>query len=250
MKKTTSPYLYEYPTLQAGVLVERRKRFFADIELPSGEIVTAHCPNTGPMTGVCQIGNLVQISTISNNPKRKLAYTWELIQVHDNKKPVWVGVNTSLPNHLVKLALEKKLFPALGAYGEIKKEVVYGAEGKSRVDFCLLPVDDKSSQKIYLEVKNTTWCQGSLALFPDTVTTRGHKHLQELMAVVEAGHRAVCLYLINRGDCDRFAPGDRADKKYGELLRQAYKMGVQILPCRFDISPQGVQYLGLAELVL
>jgi sugar fermentation stimulation protein A len=123
-------WLYNYPPLYSGILLKRYKRFFADIQLDSGEIVTAHCPNTGPMTGVSTLGSAVQISK-SDNQERKLAYTLELIQVHDNQ-PTWVGVNTMLPNRIVKLALAKNLFPELGNYSQIKGEVVYGQDKKSR----------------------------------------------------------------------------------------------------------------------
>jgi sugar fermentation stimulation protein A len=237
-------YLYQYPTLYPGVLLKRYKRFFADVELSSGEIVTAHCPNTGPMTGVYIPGNPVLLSQ-SNNPKRKLAYTWELIKV-DDIQPTWVGVNTGLPNKIIKLALEKHLFPELANYTQVKPEVVYGKDNKSRVDF-FLSADNTPS--IYLEVKNTTWVNGSLALFPDTETTRGQKHLQELMDLLP-DTRAVMLYFINRGDSTEFAPGDTADPKYGNLLRKAVQLGLEVLPCRFDITPEGVRYLGLAPLIL
>ncbi|MCC5639136.1 DNA/RNA nuclease SfsA [Nostoc sp. CHAB 5844] len=236
-------WLYRYPTLYPGVLLKRYKRFFADVQLADGQIVTAHCPNTGPMTGVSTPGSLVQLSK-SDNPNRKLAYTLELIQVHDNE-PTWVGVNTALPNRIVKLALAKYLFPELGNYNHIKGEVVYGLDNKSRVDFFLTGSDAELS--IYLEVKNTTWAQGTLALFPDTETTRGQKHLRELMARLPLT-RAVMLYFINRGDCIEFAPGDSKDPVYGQLLRQAIALGLEVLPCRFDISPQGIRYLGLAKL--
>ncbi|MEA5581230.1 DNA/RNA nuclease SfsA [Nodularia harveyana UHCC-0300] len=238
-------WLYRYPTLYSGKLLKRYKRFFADVQLDSGEIVTAHCPNTGPMTGVSTIGSAVQISA-SDNPKRKLAYTLELIQVDDHQ-PTWVGVNTMLPNRIVKLALTKHLFPELGEYSQIKSEVVYGEDKKSRVDFYLTGEDNQSP--IYLEVKNTTWAQGTLALFPDTETTRGQKHLRELTALLPQT-RAVMLYFINRGDCTEFAPGDLTDPVYGQLLRNAIAQGLEILPCRFNISPEGIQYLGLAQLKL
>jgi sugar fermentation stimulation protein A len=236
-------WLYHYPPLTSGILLKRYKRFFADVQLDTGEIVTAHCPNTGPMTGVSTIGSAVQLS-YSDNPKRKLSYTLELIQVDDNY-PTWVGVNTILPNRIVKLALTKHLFPELGEYTEIKSEVVYGEDKKSRVDFYL--TSDNGKPPIYLEVKNTTWAQGKLALFPDTETTRGQKHLRELTALLPQT-RAVMLYFINRGDCTEFAPGDITDPIYGKLLRNAIAQGLEILPCRFDISPQGIRYLGLAQL--
>jgi sugar fermentation stimulation protein A len=234
-------WLYRYPPLYPGILLRRYKRFFADIQLVSGEVVTAHCPNTGPMTGVSTPGSAVQLSK-SDNLKRKLAYTLELIQVHDNE-PTWVGVNTILPNRVVKLALAKYLFPELGDYSQIKSEVVYGQDRKSRVDFFLTSSDE---EPIYLEVKNTTWAQGNLALFPDTETTRGQKHLRELMALLPLA-RAVMLYFINRSDCLEFAPGDTTDPMYGKLLRDAIALGLEVLPCRFDISPEGIRYLGLAK---
>ena len=236
-------WLYNYPTLYPGILLKRYKRFFADVQLDSGEVVTAHCPNTGTMTGVSTIGSAVQISK-SDNPNRKLAYTLELIQVNDNQT-AWVGVNTALPNRVIKLALEKRLFPELGEYEQVKGEVVYGKDRKSRIDFYL--TGSAEERPIYLEVKNTTWCQGTLALFPDTETTRGQKHLRELMEVLPAS-RSVMLYFINRGDCVEFAPGDTTDPVYGQLLREAIKLGLEVLPCRSDISPEGIRYLGLAKL--
>ncbi|MFM7364016.1 MAG: DNA/RNA nuclease SfsA [Cuspidothrix sp.] len=236
-------YLYSYPELYPGILLKRYKRFFADVQLESGEVVTAHCPNTGPMTGVSTVRSSVQVSR-SDNPQRKLAYTLELIQVN-NPISTWVGVNTALPNRVIKLALDKYLFPELGEYEQVKGEVVYGKNRKSRVDFYLTGSGEQ--RPIFLEVKNTTWSQGNLALFPDTETTRGQKHLQELMAVLPQS-RAVMLYFINRGDCPEFAPGDRTDPIYGKLLREAIELGLEVLPCRFDISPKGIRYLGLAQL--
>lgn len=236
-------FVYQYPQLHPGILLRRYKRFFADIELATGEVVTAHCPNTGPMTGICIPGNVVYVSE-SNNPKRKLRYTWELIQVNDTQ-PTWVGVNTSLPNRVTNLVLMEKLIPELGAYQQIRYEVPYGQDGKSRIDFLL----EGGPRPIYVEVKNTTWVNGTLALFPDTVTTRGQKHLRELMALRPQAD-AVMLYFINRNDCWSFAPGDQADPVYGQLLRQAIACGVNVLPCRFDVSPEGIRYLGLAELTL
>lgn len=236
-------WLYHYPPLYPGILLKRYKRFFADIELATGEVVTAHCPNTGPMTGICTPGGLVQVSH-SDSPTRKLAYTWEMIQVSDNE-PTWVGINTALPNRVVKLALEKSLFPELGSYSQIRFEVPYGQDKKSRVDFLLNGSD--LERPIYIEVKSTTWASERLALFPDTETTRGQKHLRELVALIPQA-RAVMLYFINRGDCTHFAPGDSRDHVYGKLLRDAIALGLEVLPCRFEITPTGVRYLGLSEL--
>lgn len=237
--------IYQYPPLHAGTLLTRYKRFFADVQLDSGEIVAAHCPNTGPMTGICIPGNRVQLSH-HPSPTRKLAYTWEMIEVHDNGYPVWVGVNMGLPNRITKLVLQQHLLPELGAYSGIRFEVPYGQE-KSRIDFLLTGADQE--RPIYLEVKSTTWVKQTLALFPDTVTTRGQKHIRELAALLPEA-RTVMLYFINRGDCDRFSPGDSADPQYGKLLRDAIAHGLKVLPCRFNVTPEGIDYLGLAELII
>lgn len=235
-------WCYRLPPLYGGTLLKRYKRFLADIELDTGEIITAHCPNTGPMTGICHIGGRVMVSR-SDNPKRKLAYTWELAEVHDTV-PTWVGTNTALPNRVIKSALAAHLFPELGLYDKMRSEVKYGIDGKSRIDFLLQSEDDRP---IYVEVKSTTWAQDTLALFPDTVTTRGQKHLRE-MTQLRPTVRAVMLYFINRGDCTTFSPGDAADPTYGLLLREAIAAGVEVLPCRFAITPKKIQYLGLAHL--
>jgi sugar fermentation stimulation protein A len=277
--------VYSFPPLSAGKLVKRYKRFFADIELENGEIVTAHCANTGPMTGICEPGSKVYISH-SNDPKRKLKYSWELIEVDQTL----VGINTSLPNKVIGAMLEQRLLADLEPYTSYKGEVKYGKE-KSRIDFLLT----SATVQTYVEIKNTTWSKGSLALFPDTVTTRGQKHLRELIAVIDSTDsknssdrhandtnpenaeadlplfktaqtstaprvtktatdpkttKAALIYFINRHDCDRFAPGDAADPEYGRLFREAIDHGVLVLPCRFQLSPQGVKYLGLAEIVI
>jgi sugar fermentation stimulation protein A len=235
--------IYTYPPLLEGKLIRRYKRFFADIELTTGEVITAHCPNTGPMTSVCVIGNRVMVSK-SDSKTRKLAYTWELIEVHDNDRPVWCGVNTGLPNKVTQAAIEQKVIPELSDYTSLRSEVPYGQE-KSRIDLLL----ETTHKPIYIEVKNTTWTNGTLALFPDTVTTRGQKHIRELAGLLPEA-RAVMLYFINRGDCDRFSPGDDRDPKYGKLLREAVAAGLEVLPCRFEVTPEGISYVGLAELIL
>jgi sugar fermentation stimulation protein A len=237
---------YPFPPLLSGILVQRYKRFFADITLDTGETVVAHCPNTGPMTGIYRPGNRVWVSP-NDDPKRKLKYTWELIELQEEgaEQPVLVGVNTALPNRVIRRALEQHWLPEMGEYGTVQPEVKYGQDGGSRIDF-LLKGEGKPT---YVEVKNTTWTAGSLALFPDTVTTRGQKHLREMTLLVPQ-ERAVMLYFINRSDCEAFSPGDERDPEYGRLLRSAVAAGVEVLPCRFAVSTAGVEYLGLAELRL
>lgn len=234
-------WLYHYPPLLSGRLLRRYKRFFADIQLDSGQVITAHCPNTGPMTGISTPESPVQVS-VSDNPRRKLPYTWEMIQVAE-PQPTWVGVNTQVPNRVVRALLEQRQLTQLGDYQQIRAEVPYGQE-KSRVDFLL---EGEAILPTYVEVKSATWAAGKRALFPDTVTTRGQKHIRELQALLPAA-RGYLLYFINRGDCLEFAPGDQADPTYGQLLRLAIAAGIEILPCRFEITPTGIQYLGLATL--
>ncbi|NER79718.1 MAG: DNA/RNA nuclease SfsA [Leptolyngbya sp. SIO1D8] len=235
---------YPFPQLYPGTLIKRYKRFLADIKLESGDVITAHCPNTGPMTGICHIGGRVMVSH-NPSPKRKLAYTWELSEVNDTV-PTWVGSNTALPNRVIKSVLEARIIPELSNYTTLKSEVKYGRDRKSRIDFLLQGEDQKP---IYIEVKNTTWAKETVALFPDTVTTRGQKHLRELTELLPDA-RAVMLYFINRGDCDVFAPGDEADPVYGELLRAAVEKGLEVFPCRFEITPEQLRYVGLAKLQL
>ncbi|MEL6262183.1 MAG: DNA/RNA nuclease SfsA [Cyanobacteria bacterium J06626_6] len=245
----STEWFYRYPELLQGKLIKRYKRFLADIELDTGDRITAHCPNTGPMTGVCHIGSPVMVSR-STNPKRKLKYTWELIAVPDARDPrklIWVSINTALPNRVMQSALERRLFSELGNYETIKPEVPYGTNNKSRIDFLL--TGTPNNKPIYVEVKNTTWATGTRALFPDTVTTRGQKHLRELVNLIPDA-RSVMVYFISREDCNEFSPGDGSDPLYGDLLRQAKDQGVEILPLRFQIAPDGIRYQGKVTLVL
>ncbi len=241
------------PVLQTGPLVEgvlrkRYKRFLADVELDDGRTVTAHCPNTGPMTGVLLPGGRVRLRH-DPSPSRKLAWTWEQaeVQAHGGGA-VWVGVNTALPNHLVRATIEAGcLEPWLGPIDGIRAEVPYGEGRRSRIDLLLTPSAEAADPRsIYLEVKNTTWSDGDLALFPDTVTERGQKHLQELTALLP-GTRAVLVPCLSRSDVTRFAPGDRADPRYGELFRAALKAGVEVLPCRYRFDGDAIRFLGVAS---
>jgi sugar fermentation stimulation protein A len=236
--------------LRDGVLLKRYKRFLADVRLDSGEEVTAHCPNTGPMTGVLIPGGRVRLRH-DPSPTRKLAWTWEQAEVPGaGGEPVWVGVNTALPNRLVRATIEAGwLEPWLGPITAIRAEVPYGEGRRSRIDLLLTPAEGAVDPRpIYVEVKNTTWSDGDLALFPDTVTERGQKHLQELTALLPAA-RAVLVPCLARGDVSRFAPGDRADARYGELFRTALRAGVEVLPCRYGFSAAAVRWLGLATVV-
>ena len=241
--------------LVEGVLLKRYKRFLADVELADGQVVTVHCANTGPMTGVLHPGGRVRLRH-APSPTRKLAWTWEQAETTGaDGAPVWVGINTALPNRLVRATIEAGcLEPWLGPIAAIRAEVPYGEGRRSRIDLLLSPgpgpdgAPPADPRPIYVEVKNTTWSEGDLALFPDTVTERGQKHLLELAALLPTA-RAVLLPCLSRADVSRFAPGDTADPRYGELFRQALAAGVEVLPCIFEFSGEAVHWLGLASVL-
>ena len=218
--------------LLAARLSKRYKRFLADVILDDGTPLTAHCPNTGSMLG-CQIpGSRVWLSR-SDNPKRKYAHTWELVEVDGG---ALVGINTGRANALVREAIESGLISELAGYEEIRPEVRYGNEN-SRVDFLLT---GKCGQ-CYVEVKNVTAADGAIALFPDAVSTRGSKHLRELMASSShAGQRAVLCYCVQRPDVREVRPADDIDPDYGRALREALDAGVEVIAYRAELHPEAV----------
>ncbi len=229
--------LLDFETLTEGVLIKRYKRFLADIQLNDGSIVTAHCPNTGPMKGLISTKSKVRLS-YSDSPKRKLSWTWEQVEVINvrNEKH-WVGINTLLANKLIRKVIEKGLLEKyIGDISSIKTEKRYGKDNKSRIDFFLTPKSSNPDNRdIYIEVKNTTWTIGNIALFPDTVTLRGQKHLNELVACLP-NSKSILIPCITRTDIDYFNSGDEADPKYGNLFREAIKNGLIVVPCslKFD----------------
>ena len=217
--------------LLRGTLIKRYKRFLADIILETGEEITAHCANPGGMLGLNMPSLPVYVS-LSDNPKRKLRYSWELVELPTGL----VGINTSYPNKIVGEALRNKLIPALGAYTTFKPEVKYGEN--SRIDFLL---DEQSKRKTYLEVKNVHLSRGNaLAQFPDCETERGVKHLKELANMVKLGHRAVNLYLVQRTDCDRFSFAPDLAPKYAAAASAAQNAGVELLCYDCDINTEEI----------
>ena len=241
--------LLSFEALAEGILIRRYKRFLADVELDSGEQITAHCANTGPMKGVLISGQRVRLRH-APSPKRKLAWTWEQAEVPGaDGQPCWVGVNTARPNGLVRAAIEAGcLAEPLGQISGIRAEVAYGENRRSRIDLLLTPGEDNPDQRlIYLEVKNTTWNDGTTALFPDTVTERGQKHLKELMGILPEA-RGMLVPCLSRPDVKTFAPGDSADPVYGKLFREAVRSGVEVLPCCFSYELNQICWEGLRPL--
>jgi len=243
--------IIEFDPLIEGVLIKRYKRFLADIKLETGEIVTAHCANTGPMKGLLRERAKVRIS-VSSSPKRKLPYTWEQICVLNAKnEEVWVGINTLFANKLIKKVIEKNLLnKIIGEIETIKSEVPYGKDKKSRIDFFLTPKSSNPDKRnIYIEVKNTTWIKENVALFPDTVTKRGQKHLIELKELIPES-KSVLVPCITRVDACFFAPGDDADPLYGNLFRESLSAGMISIPCAFEFHKDHVTWNGIKPLKL
>ena len=241
--------IIEFDPLIEGVLIKRYKRFLADIKLDSGELVTAHCANTGPMKGLLNEGAKVRIS-VSPSPKRKLPFTWEQVCVLGaNNEEVWVGINTQFANKLIKKVIEKNLLKEIiGEIDTIKSEIPYGKDKKSRIDFFLTPKSSNpDNRNIYLEVKNTTWTKKNVALFPDTVTKRGQKHLLELKELIPES-KSVLVLCITRKDAGFFAPGDEADPLYGNLFRESVSAGMIPIPCSFEFHKDHVTWNGIRPL--
>ena len=243
--------IIEFDPLIEGVLIKRYKRFLADVQLETGKIVTVHCANTGPMKGLLNQGSKVRIS-LSSSPKRKLPYTWEQIRVLDkNNQGVWVGIKTLFANKLIKKVIENNLLrEKIGEIEEIKSEVPYGKDKKSRIDFLLTPKSSNpDNRNIYVEVKNTTWIKENVALFPDTETKRGQKHLVELKALIPES-KSILIPCITRKDADFFAPGDEADPLYGQLFRESLSAGMILIPCCFEFHIDHVSWNGIKSLKL
>lgn len=220
-----------YPApLLPGRLVRRFKRFLAEVDLANGQRVLAHCPNSGSMLGCLEEGARVYVSH-SPAPGRRTAYGWEMIEING----AWVGINTGLPNRLVALAAELRALPCFGDALEVRREVKVSAH--SRLDLLV----QRERGPLYVEVKNVTLVQEGQARFPDAVTSRGAKHLEEMMALVHSGQPAAMVYLVQRQDADSFAPAAAIDPLYARLLAQALAAGVDAWVVQARVSPQAVR---------
>ena len=216
--------------LISGLFIKRYKRFFVDVKI-NNEIITAHCPNTGSMYGLLKAGNKVWVSK-SNNPKRKLKYTLEIIE--DNKSKV--GVNTHFANKIVLHALRDKLIKEFKNISMIKPETKFGKN--SRFDFLII----NKKNKTFIEVKNVTLSRKKgLAEFPDAITTRGLKHIKELIKAAKKNYKIFILYLIQRNDCMTFSIAKDIDSKYAKALEKAVKNNLNILCYDCKFSAKGIK---------
>jgi len=226
----------KFPTpLLTGTLIKRYKRFLADVRLDSGEMVTAHCANPGSMMGLKEAGSRVWLS-ISDNPKRKLKYSWELLEVDMGCGRHLVGINTNLPNVIVADAIADSRITELAGYSSLRREVKYGKN--SRIDILL---QDENKPDCYVEIKNVHLMRNAgFAEFPDSITARGKKHLNELAAYAQQGYRCVMFYLIQRTDAESFSLARDIDEDYARTFDTAIKSGVEAYAYSCTISPRGI----------
>ncbi|NNF05964.1 MAG: DNA/RNA nuclease SfsA [Candidatus Eisenbacteria bacterium] len=220
------------PPLVTGKLLKRYKRFLADVELDDGTVVTAHCANPGSMKSVSRPGSQVYLSH-HPSPHRKLAWSLEAIRVGHH----WIGIHPANANRVVEAALQRNLVPELSGYEEIRPEVA--PKKGSRLDFQLTHPDKPTC---WVEVKYVTMKEGNAALFPDSVSERGLKHLEVLKELVDQGSRAVLLFLCPRGDVTSVSPADEIHAAYGDTLRQVQKEGVEILAYRARVGKRGIRW--------
>jgi sugar fermentation stimulation protein A len=206
--------------VKPALLRKRYKRFLADVVLANNTETTIHVANTGAMTGCAAANSTIWYST-SNNKKRKYPYSWEFTQTQNNHL---ICVNTIRANQLVEQALNENVITPLGKLLSIRREVNYGDE-KSKIDFL---VENSLKQIIYIEVKSVTLLENNQGYFPDAVSTRGQKHLRELMQMVTQGYRAVLLFAVLHEEINSVKPAAHIDKKYAELMKQAVNAGVEI----------------------
>jgi len=217
-----------------GFLLRRYKRFFADVETEDGRKLTVHCPNPGSMRGLLIEGAPVRCST-SDNPKRKLAHTLEMIRIGRS----WVGLHTGRGNAVAAAAIDAGLVPELSGYSIRRPEVKIDHDGlSSRIDFFLS--GHRTLPDAWVEVKSVTLAEGRRARFPDSVTERGRKHAELLGQLSTGGERGVLLFVVQRGDCTSVEPADDIDPAYGEALRNAVARGAEVLAVGARITDRAI----------
>ena len=221
--------LFNLP-LTTATLVKRYKRFLVDVKLPDQQILTIHCPNTGSMRSCSTPGSLIAFSR-SDNPARKYPHTLEMVKVEDT----WIGVNTSRTNSLVAEALENDRIGEYLNIEQIEREVTV-SKG-SRLDLAI----SCGGLKTYIEVKNCSLVENGKALFPDAVTSRGTKHLHELMRLAAGGYGACIFFLVQRMDAEYFAPAKHIDPLYSDTLKEAAANGVTVLAYQAEVSLTGIE---------
>lgn len=214
-------------------LKRRYKRFLADAVLEDGRVVTAHCANSGAMLGCAPEGARIWLLP-NSNPKAKLDWRWELVEVDG----ALVGINTSRPNAIAQAAILDGKIPELAGYTSLRREVPYG--NGSRIDILAEKHGDRPEERCYIEVKSVTMKEDGAALFPDAITSRGLKHLEELAMVAHKGDRAVMLYLVQRADCDVMALAERIDPAYAKGFQSARQSGVEAYAYVCDLSVEGI----------
>ncbi len=237
--------------LQEGLFIKRYKRFFADISF-NGKIITAHCPNTGSMKG-CQPPQASCFFSTSDNPKRKLPYTLEMIKTSTS----WVGVNTALPNKLTYEAWQNQVVNHWNSFDQAQLEVKINST--TRLDLALWKSTENSTEKIkfqdsdffsasspkfhFIEIKNVSLVEEGRACFPDAVTLRGQKHLKELTKLIQSGHTGEIFFVVQRHDAKEFSPADHIDSEYGRLLREGQEQGLKIsaYPCHLSSTEIKIQ---------
>jgi sugar fermentation stimulation protein A len=234
------------PPFQTAKLIKRYKRFLADVELPDGSCMTIHCPNTGSMLNCNNPGSNVWYST-AENKKRKYPHTFEIIQLAGKKL---AGINTGRANHLVREAIENKLVESLTGYQSLRCEVKYGNEN-SRIDFLLQDNPADPGKDCYIEVKNVTLHMGNgRGLFPDSVSTRGTKHLRELMHIAEQGDRAVLFFCVQHTGIEQVKPATEIDPEYSRTLCEAAKAGVEIMAWQAKINAREITLVKEVPVIL
>jgi sugar fermentation stimulation protein A len=219
------------PLIEA-TLLRRYKRFLADVRLGDGEVITVHTANTGSMLGCAEPGSRIWLSR-SESTTRKYPYSWEITETAAG---VLVGINTALPNALVREAIEAGVIGELQGYASLRGEVAFGSE-RSRIDWLL---EDDGKGACYVEVKNVTAAVADTAIFPDAVSARGAKHLRELMGVVADGQRGVLCFCVQRSDVTAVRPADEIDAVYGKTLREALQNGVEVIAYQAEVTPGGI----------